>query len=271
MEAPVSFRINPDIDPKTHAYISTGLKSNKFGIPHEQALEAYREAAELPYIRIMGIDAHIGSQLLDVSPFGEASRRLAELIHQIREIGIDIEIIDIGGGLGIPYHEETAPSPEAWAAEIAPVVKETGCRLIIEPGRSLVGNAGVIVTKVLYIKQNNEKTFVIVDTGMNDLTRPVLYSSYHVVLPVKEEVRESRTVEVVGPICESGDFIAKNRALPMPEEGEYLTIMSAGAYGKSMSSNYNSRPRAAEILVDGGHASVIRERETLEDLVARER
>jgi diaminopimelate decarboxylase len=270
-KAPVSFRINPDVDPKTHPYISTGLKKNKFGIPHSRAVEIYREAAVLPNIEVIGIDAHIGSQLIDVTPFGEVAKRLASLIDDIQALGITLKIIDIGGGLGIKYNNEEAPDPSLWAQEIAPIIKRTGCRLIIEPGRSMVGNAGVMVTRVLYRKENEDKTFVVVDAGMNDLARPSLYGSYHTILPVSEtNASAPAVVDVVGPICESGDFLAKERSIRAPREGGYLAVMSAGAYGMSMSSNYNSRPRAAELLVDGDTVMVIRSRETYEDLVARE-
>jgi len=269
--APVSFRVNPDVDPKTHPYISTGLRKNKFGIPHDRAVEVYREAAGLPHVRVIGIDAHIGSQLIDVSPFGDAARLLSNLIGEIQAAGIELEIVDIGGGLGIRYDEEEAPDPTEWAEQISPVIKRTGLKLIVEPGRSMVGNAGVLVTRVLYIKKNEERTFVVVDAGMNDLARPSLYGSYHAVLPLREHKTVSKVVDVVGPICESGDFIAKDRNLRMPGEGDYLAVMSAGAYGMSMSSNYNSRPRAAEVLVDGTGTVLIRSRESYEDLVARER
>jgi diaminopimelate decarboxylase len=270
VKAPVSFRINPDVDPKTHPYISTGLKKNKFGVPHSDALRIYSEAAGMPNVEIIGIDAHIGSQLIDVTPFREAAERLAGLIGEIRELGIDLRYVDIGGGLGIRYNRETPPEPVQWASMIIPVMKNTGCTLIIEPGRSMVGNTGVLLTRVLYIKTNGEKTFVVVDAGMNDLARPSLYGSYHAILPVTERMATLRMVDVVGPICESGDFLAKDRELPLPEEGDLLAVMSAGAYGMSMASNYNSRPRAAEIMVSGAAAELITERETWEDLVAGE-
>lgn len=219
-KAPVSFRINPDVDPKTHPYISTGLKKNKFGIPHSRAVDIYREAAGLANIEVIGIDAHIGSQLIDVTPFGEAAKRLASLIDDIHGLGITLKIIDIGGGLGIKYNNEEAPDPSLWAQEIAPIIKRTGCRLIVEPGRSMVGNAGILVTRVLYRKENEDKTFVVVDAGMNDLARPSLYGSYHTILPVSEtKASAPAVVDVVGPICESGDFLAKERSLRAPHEG----------------------------------------------------
>jgi len=271
LNAPVSFRINPDVDPKTHPYISTGLKKNKFGIPHSDALRVYKEASEMPHVEVIGIDAHIGSQLIDVTPFREAAERLVGLINEIRGIGIDLKLVDIGGGLGIKYEDENAPDPNEWARMIIPVIKETGCRLIIEPGRSLIGNAGILLTRVLYVKTSGDKTFVVVDAAMNDLARPSLYGSYHDILPVMDTKAEKKVVDVVGPICESSDFIAKDRPLSMPKEGDLLAVMSAGAYGMSMSSNYNSRPRAAEVIVDKDSIVPATDRETYDDLVARER
>lgn len=270
LKAPVSFRINPDVDPKTHPYISTGLKKNKFGIPHSEALRVYKEASEMPHVEVIGIDAHIGSQLIDVTPFRDAAERLVGLIDEIRGIGIDLKLVDIGGGLGIKYEDENAPDPNEWARMIVPVLKETGCRLIIEPGRSLIGNAGILLTRVLYVKTSGDKTFVVVDAAMNDLARPSLYGSYHEILPVKDTKAEKKVVDVVGPICESGDFIAKDRPLSMPREGDLLAVMSAGAYGMSMSSNYNSRPRAAEVIVDKDSIATVTNRETYDDLVANE-
>ncbi|MCE5250937.1 diaminopimelate decarboxylase [bacterium] len=271
LRAPVSFRINPDVDPKTHPYISTGLKKNKFGIPHSEALQIYREAAAMPDIEIVGIDAHIGSQLIDVSPYREAAGKIVSLIDEIRGLDIDLKFVDIGGGLGIRYEDENPPDPGEWAAMIIPVLKKTGCRLIIEPGRSLIGNAGVLLTRVLYIKTSGDKTFVIVDAGMNDIVRPSLYGAFHDIIPVHDIKGERRTVDVVGPICESGDFIAKDRLMCMPSEGDLLAVMSAGAYGMSMSSNYNSRLRAAEVMVHNDTAELVTSRETYEDLVAREK
>lgn len=270
LKAPVSFRINPNVDPKTHPYISTGLKKNKFGIPHSDALRVYKEAAEMPHVEVIGIDAHIGSQLIDLTPFREAAERLVGLIDEIRGIGIDLKLVDIGGGLGIKYEDENAPEPREWARMIIPVFKETGCRLIIEPGRSLIGNAGILLTRVLYVKTSGDKTFVVVDAAMNDLARPSLYGSYHDILPVMDTKAEKKVVDVVGPICESGDFIAKDRPLSMPKEGDLLAVMSAGAYGMSMSSNYNSRLRAAEVIVDKNSIAAATNRETYDDLVARE-
>ncbi len=268
--APVSLRVNPDVDPKTHPYISTGLKKNKFGVPAEEAVDLYVRAAEMAGIEVVGIDAHIGSQLIDVTPFREAAVRLAALIGRIRERGIDIGIMDIGGGLGINYKETEPPDPADWADMILPVVKETGCRLVIEPGRSMVGNAGVLLTTVLYVKRNGGKTFIVVDAAMNDLARPALYDSYHTVLPVEEPTGDHATVDIVGPVCESGDFIARDRDIPLPRPGDVMAVMSAGAYGMSMASNYNSRPRAPEIMVEGTTARIVTRRETWEDIVSRE-
>jgi diaminopimelate decarboxylase len=270
VRAPVSFRINPDVDAKTHPYISTGLKKNKFGVPHSEAIRIYSEALRMKNIEVIGIDAHIGSQLIDVAPFREAAERLAGLIDEIRALGADLRYVDIGGGLGIRYDREEPPEPSQWAGMVVPVIQRTGCRLIVEPGRSMVGNAAVLLTRVLYVKTNGGKTFVVVDAGMNDLARPSLYGSYHTILPVIERKTERRVVDVVGPICESGDFLAKDREMQLPEEGDLLAVMSAGAYGMSMSSNYNSRPRVAEIMVAAGAAELITERETWEDLVRKE-
>jgi len=268
--APVSFRVNPDVDPKTHPYIATGLKKSKFGIPFRNILRVYKEAASMDNVKIIGIDVHIGSQLTDMSPFREAAECLVQLIDDIQRIGINLQIVDIGGGFGINYDEEFPPDPAEWAQMTVPVIKNTGCRLIIEPGRSIIGNAGILLTRVLYIKKNEDKTFVIVDAAMNDLARPSLYDSYHAVIPVENRDAERSIVDIVGPICESSDFLAQNREMPMPREGDLLAIMGAGAYGMSMSSNYNSRPRAAEIMVHKNEAQLIAKREIYEDIVSSE-
>jgi len=270
VQAPVAFRINPNVDPKTHPYISTGLSKNKFGIPHEEALDLYREAMSSANIDVMGIDMHIGSQLTDVKPYREAAERLRDLIVSIRNIGVNLRHVDIGGGLGIRYDAEEPPAPSAWAEMVIPVFKDLGIRLVVEPGRSIVGNAGVLLTRALYVKHNGPKTFVVVDAGMNDLSRPTLYGSHHDILPVDETSAGTVEVDVVGPICESGDFLAKDRAMPLPKEGDLLAVMSAGAYGMTMASNYNSRPRGAEVMVSGDTAKLITTRETFEDLVGRE-
>ncbi len=271
VQAPISFRVNPDVDPKTHPYISTGLKKNKFGVPHDEALRLYRKAAGMEGIEVVGIDAHIGSQLTDVSPFREEAEKLAALIETIGNEGIDIRIVDIGGGLGINYDEGSPPDPAEWAEMVVPVIRDLGCSLIIEPGRSIMGNAGILLTRVLYVKRNGDKVFAVVDAAMNDLARPSLYDSYHAILPVVEGGGEQVTLDVVGPICESGDFLARDRDMELPGEGDLLAVMSAGAYGMSMSSNYNSRPRAAEVLVEDGETKLAARRETYEDLVERER
>jgi diaminopimelate decarboxylase len=268
--ARIALRVNPDVDPKTHPYISTGLKKNKFGIDIEQALQAYQRARELANIEILGIDCHIGSQLTETAPFVEALNRLKVLIDRLRQVGIVIQYLDLGGGLGISYHEEEPPHPREYAQAVAQELKGLSCKLILEPGRVIVGNAGVLLTQVLYTKKTESKEFVIVDAGMNDLVRPSLYGSYHGIDPVKKTERETRVVDVVGPICESSDFIARERALPAMQAGELLAVMSAGAYGFSMSSNYNMRGRAAEVLVNGGKFYITRERESWADLIRGE-
>jgi diaminopimelate decarboxylase len=266
----VSLRVNPDIDPNTHPYISTGMKKNKFGISVDSALRASEKAKSLKNLEIVGLDCHIGSQLTDVTPFVDALRRLRSLIDRLRQTGFHIRYLDLGGGLGIVYDQEAPPQPHEYARALLAELEDIDCTLIFEPGRVIVGNAGVLVTKVLYIKRNQAKNFVITDGAMNDLVRPSLYGSYHYIQPVHRSLKETEIVDVVGPICESSDFLAKDRGLPMPAAGDYLAVMSAGAYGFSMSSNYNSRPRAPEVLVKGGQYFVIRQRETWEDLVRPE-
>lgn len=268
--AAIAIRVNPDIDPKTHPYISTGLRQNKFGIDIEQALTAYRIASQLPNLRIVGIDCHIGSQLVEVKPIVEALKKLKQLVENLRKEGMKIEYLDLGGGLGITYEDEEPPHPVEYASNILDEVRGFDCTLILEPGRVIVGNAGVLVSKVLYTKENKEKRFVIVDAGMNDLVRPSYYGSYHQILPVKEEGREEIVADVVGPICESSDFLAKARKIPKLRSGELIAVMSAGAYGFSMSTNYNSRPRVAEVLVRDDQVFVIRKREDYEDLIRGE-
>jgi len=268
--ARISLRVNPDVDPQTHPYISTGLKQNKFGINIEKSLSAYRVAKELPHVQIVGIACHIGSQLTQLSPFLETLARLKELMGRLQEEGIAIRYLDIGGGLGIQYHQETPPHPSEYGEGIRRELQGLDLTLILEPGRVLVGNAGILVTKVLFTKEGEEKFFIIVDAGMNDLSRPSLYGSYHGVQPVQERPRREVKASLVGPICESGDFLAKDRLLPEFEAGELVAVMSAGAYGFSMSSNYNSRPRVPEILVHQGDFYVIRERETYATLIQGE-
>jgi diaminopimelate decarboxylase len=270
-KAPIAIRVNPDIDPKTHPYISTGLKQNKFGIDVLRAPMAYRLASQLPNLKIVGIDCHIGSQLVEVEPIIVALRKLKELVENLRKKGIEIQYLDLGGGLGITYEDEEPPHPIEYASTILEEIRGFGCTLILEPGRVIVGNAGVLVSKVLYTKENEEKRFVIVDAGMNDLVRPSYYGSYHQILPVKEESREEIVADVVGPICESSDFLAKGRKIPNLLSGELIAIMSAGAYGFSMSTNYNSRPRIAEVLVRDDQMFVIRQREDYEDLIRGEK
>lgn len=271
-KARVAIRINPDVDPKTHPYISTGLKKSKFGISYESAVDEYKQAASLANIEVVGVHKHIGSQITQVSPFVDALEKTLELVSKLKEDGIGIKYIDIGGGLGITYNDEAPPHPKELAENIGPMLKETGCTIIFEPGRVLVGNAAALVTRVLYTKTNDAKTFFIVDAAMNDLARPSLYGSYHGIVPVEENVGARKKVnsDVVGPICESGDFLAKDRVLPMFRQGDLMAVMSAGAYGFTMSSNYNSRPRVAEVLVHGDRFEVIRQRETYDDLIRGE-
>ena len=271
VKAPVALRVNPDINPETHPYITTGLKKYKFGIPIEEATSLYRISKSFSNIEIVGIHKHIGSQITKVSPFVEAMEKIIALYDGFIEEGIPIRYIDMGGGLGITYSDEAPPNPAGLAKAILPLMKNRNITLILEPGRSIVGNAGIFVTKVLYRKEAPEKTFIIVDGGMNDLIRPSLYSAYHHIQPVKQSSRKKVTADIVGPICESGDFFAKGRQIDAMEQGELLAIMSAGAYGFSMSSNYNSRPRVAEVMVRGDEFSIITEKETFHDLVRLER
>jgi len=269
-KAPISIRVNPDIDAKTHPYISTGLKQNKFGIDILRAPLAYRMATQLPNLKVVGIDCHLGSQIIEAEPFMEGLRKLKSLVEDLRNEGMEIQYLDLGGGLGITYEDEEPPHPVEYASTILEEIKGFGCTLILEPGRVIVGNAGILVSRVLYTKENEEKRFVIVDAGMNDLVRPSYYGSYHHILPVNEEKREEIVADVVGPLCESSDFLAKGRRIPRLEPGELIAVMSAGAYGFSMSTNYNSRPRVAEVLVRDDQMFVIREREDYEDLVRGE-
>lgn len=269
--APVALRVNPDVDPQTHPYIATGLRTSKFGIPIDRALDSYAEAARRPGLEVVGIDMHIGSQLTKTSPFADAAARLGALVKMLRERGIVIRLLDVGGGLGIRYRDEAPPSPLDYARALTPLFKELGVTVLLEPGRSIAGNAGVLLTRVLYRKETPDKRFVVVDAAMNDLIRPSLYDAYHEILPVREAGgRPSLTVDVVGPVCESGDFLAKDRPLRAVDEGELLAVMSAGAYGFVMASNYNARPRAPEVLVDGNRYAIVRRRESYEDLIAGE-
>lgn len=274
LKARVALRVNPDIDPKTHPYIATGLQKSKFGIDIGRALEEYQLASTLPNIEIVGIHKHIGSQITEVGPFVAAMERILGLVGKLKESGIEIKYIDAGGGLGIRYNEEKPPHPRDLGDALIPLVKDMDCTLIFEPGRVIVGNAGILVTKVLYLKSSEIKNFIIVDAGMNDLIRPSLYDAYHEIIPVeKKDTHYSHrdiTADIVGPICESGDFLAKDRKIATPVPGDYLSVMSAGAYGFTMSSNYNSRPRIAEVMVEGDKYSVIRKRESYEDLIRGE-
>jgi diaminopimelate decarboxylase len=273
MKARIALRINPDVDPKTHPYISTGMKKSKFGIAADRALEEYKMASSLNHIDVVGVHAHIGSQLTDVTPFVDSLKKVVALIDTLKSHGIHIRYLNIGGGLGITYSDEKPPLPQDLAHAISPLVKGLGLTLVMEPGRVIVGNAGILVTKALYEKAGETKHFVIVDAAMNDLIRPSLYGAYHEIRPVNEAAvrRPKQMVDIVGPVCESGDFLAKERSLPNIQPNDLLAVMSAGAYGFVMASNYNSRPRVPEVLVKGGDFHVIRERETYDDLVKGER
>lgn len=271
-KARIALRINPDIDPKTHPYISTGLKKSKFGIAAERAVEDFVLAASMSHIEVVGVHAHIGSQLTDVTPFTAALKKVVSLIETLNERGLNIRYLNIGGGLGITYSDEKPPLPQDLSNAILPLVQGLQITLVMEPGRVIVGNAGILVTKAMYLKEGETKSFVIVDAAMNDLIRPSLYEAYHEVRPVNGEAgrRAKQTVDIVGPVCESGDFLAKDRSLPAIKPGELLAVMSAGAYGFVMASNYNSRPRVPEVLVRDGEFHVIRERERHEDLIKGE-
>lgn len=268
--APVSFRVNPDVDPKTHPYISTGLKQNKFGIPIHQAQSLYGQAVGLSNIKVTGVDCHIGSQLLDLSPIADALDRVLELVDALAKSGIELSHIDIGGGLGIRYRDESPPDMAAYRTMLHSRMQARSQQLIVEPGRSLVGNAGLLLTRIEYVKYVDNKNFVVVDAAMNDLMRPSLYDAFHNIVPVSDVGDPAIVCDVVGPVCETGDFIGLARSLPA-REGGLLAVLSAGAYGMSMSSNYNSRPRVAEILLNKNEIHVIRERETAEQLMAGER
>jgi len=268
--APVSFRVNPDVDAQTHPYISTGLKENKFGVAHSDALTLYRRAAELPYLEVVGIDCHIGSQLTDAAPLLEAADRVLALVNQLNREGIELEHIDLGGGVGIVYRDETPVDLDAFCSALTRKFAGRSEMLMVEPGRSLVGNAGVLLTRVEYLKPGEDKNFAVVDAAMNDLMRPALYEAWHGVEPVRPREGGALDWDIVGPVCESGDFLARGRRLALAE-GDLLAILSAGAYGMSMSSNYNSRPRACEVMVDSEGLQVVRERESLAHLMAGER
>jgi diaminopimelate decarboxylase len=270
-KARIALRINPDVDPKTHPYISTGLKKNKFGIKMEAALDEYTKAAGLPGIQVTGIACHIGSQITEVSPFVDALKRVKAFVQSLAARGIAIAYLDIGGGLGITYNDETPPHPSEYAGAVISELQGLNCTLILEPGRVIVGNAGALVARVLYTKKSEAKNFIVVDAAMNDLVRPSLYDAFHEIRPVQITGAPVIAADIVGPICESGDFLARSRQIADLAQSELIAVMSAGAYGFSMSSNYNSRPRAAEVLVSGDSFSVIRQRETFEDMVRLER
>ena len=267
--APVSIRVNPDVDARTHPYISTGLKENKFGIDINRAPEVYARAANLPHLGLRGVDCHIGSQLTETAPFLDALDRVLELVEQLVAQGIQLAHLDLGGGLGIRYRDETPPSPDDYASAVRARLGDTELTILIEPGRAIAGNAGILVTRVEYLKHTEHKDFVIVDAAMNDLMRPALYNAWQEITPVVPRKGQTRLYDVVGPVCETGDFLGKDRELIL-QPADLLAVRSAGAYGFSMSSNYNSRPRAAEIMVDDKQIHVIRERETVAELFAHE-
>jgi diaminopimelate decarboxylase len=268
--APVSLRVNPNVDAKTHPYISTGLKNNKFGVAFEDALDLYQQAAQMPNIAVHGVDCHIGSQITELSPFLDAMDKVLGLVDALAQRNIHIRHIDVGGGVGITYSDETPPDFATYTAAIMQKLAGRGVKVLFEPGRALVGNAGVLLTKVEYLKPGESKNFAIVDAAMNDLMRPALYDAYHNITTIAASSAQAQVYEVVGPVCESGDFLGHDRELAI-DEGDYLAIHSAGAYGMSMSSNYNTRARAAEVLVDGDQVHVIREREQIADLFKLER
>ena len=271
--APVSIRVNPDVDPKTHPYISTGLKGNKFGVAHERTVHAYRRAASLPGLKVVGIDCHIGSQITDEAPYLDAMDRVLDLVQAVEAAGIPLHHIDFGGGLGISYNGDQPPAADALWANLFAKLDARGFgdrQFMIEPGRSLIGNAGVCLTEVLYLKPGEQKNFCIVDAAMNDLPRPAMYQAYHAIVPLAGGGDQAQTYDVVGPVCESGDWIGRDRALAV-KAGDLLAVLSAGAYCMSMASNYNTRGRAAEVLVDGARAYLIRERESAADQMRLER
>ena len=271
-KAPISLRVNPDVDPQTHPYISTGMKKAKFGVDIKKSLETYKKAVSLANIDVVGVDCHIGSQLTSVTPFVDALAKVREYLDRVlagemKKEGGEIRYLDLGGGLGINYHDETPPLPEEYANAIVQGLEGLNVTLILEPGRVIVGNAGILLTEVQYIKETETKTFVIVDGGMNDLIRPALYGSYQAIQPVMKNNAETIVADVVGPICESGDFFAKDREITRPKRGDLLAVMSAGAYGFTMASNYNSHPKPPEVLVDGDKYYVVRRRESMDDLI----
>jgi diaminopimelate decarboxylase len=268
--APISLRINPDVDAKTHKYISTGLAGNKFGIPHARALDAYKRAASLEHLRVTGIDCHIGSQILEAAPLNAAIDRVMELVAEVERAGIQIEHVDVGGGIGIRYRNEAPIDVRAWCRELAARFKGTRYQVLLEPGRAIVGNAGVLLTRVEYLKVDKAKRFAIVDASMSELIRPALYQAWHEIVPVQEKAVAASRYDVVGPVCESSDVLGEDRDLAV-EKGDLLAILSAGAYAMAMASNYNSRPRPCEVIVDRGEAHEVRARESVASLFALEK
>jgi len=271
-KAPISLRVNPDVDPQTHPYISTGMKKAKFGVDIKKSLETYKKAVSLRNVDVVGVDCHIGSQLTSVTPFVDALAKVREYLDRVlagemKREGAQIRYLDLGGGLGINYHDETPPLPDEYAAAIIQGLQGLDVTLILEPGRVIVGNAGILLTEVQYLKETETKKFVIVDGGMNDLIRPALYGSYQAIQPVVQTNADKMVADVVGPICESGDFFAKDREIARPKRGDLLAVMSAGAYGFTMASNYNSHPKPPEVLVDGDQYYIVRRRESLDDLI----
>ena len=270
--APISLRVNPDVDAQTHPYISTGMKKAKFGVDIKKSLDTYRKAISLKNVEVVGVDCHIGSQLTLITPFVDALAKVREYLDRVlagemKKEGAQIRYLDLGGGLGINYHDETPPLPDEYAKAIIEGLEGLDVTLILEPGRVIVGNAGILLTEVQYIKETDTKKFVIVDGGMNDLIRPALYGSYQAIQPVIENKAQKIVADIVGPICESGDFFAKDREIPRPQRGDLLAVMSAGAYGFTMASNYNSHPKPPEVLVDGDRYHVVRKRESFDDLI----
>ena len=268
-KANISLRVNPDVDAKTHPYISTGLRDNKFGIDISQALDVYLAASEMPHLTITGIDCHIGSQLTEIAPFIDALNRVLKLVEQLSANGINLEHLDLGGGLGVCYQNEQPPHPSEYIAAIRQQLDQSPMTLVLEPGRSIAANAGILLTRVEYLKPGKDKNFAIVDAAMNDMIRPALYEAWMAIEPVSPHAGTPHNWDIVGPVCETGDFLGKNRPLVL-EQGDLLCVYSAGAYGFTMSSNYNSRGRAAEIMVDGNRAHQVRARETVEDLIRGE-
>ncbi|MFO0389804.1 MAG: diaminopimelate decarboxylase [Alphaproteobacteria bacterium] len=270
-KARIAIRVNPDVDPKTHAKISTGQKESKFGVPMHDALSLYVQAAELKGLDVQGVSMHIGSQLTKIEPFAQAFARLRAFVEELRAKNIQVRTVDVGGGLGIPYGEDEPLSPDDYAEVAKREMQGLGCQLIFEPGRMLVGNAGIMVTRVIYVKKSANRTFVIVDAGMNDLIRPTLYNAYHAVVPVQESKAKSEQVDLVGPVCETGDIFAEQRIMPLPKAGDLLAFRSCGAYGASMAGTYNARPLVAEVMVNGDQFAVVRPRQSYEDLIKRDK